>query len=168
LNNIRNVEIGRNQRNVQLDFLRGVVAVLMVVLHHTVIFRPQGWQAPLIRSGGNWRRFILRPSAGFLISGLPVFRVPARSGKKSAFWRFAGRRAFLKDLSGFLCTGLIDDCYSNLSGETTTMLRGVGGCWRAFLHDCLFVQSYFPRNVWTLLVAFSVEEHFYILLPLTL
>jgi peptidoglycan/LPS O-acetylase OafA/YrhL len=156
LNNTRNDEIGR-KRNVQLDFLLGV-AVLMVILHHTVIFRPQGWQAPLIRSGGIGVDlfFVL---SGFLISGL-LFSEYQRSGK-IRFWRFAARRA-LKIYPAFYVLVLLTiviRIWSN-SHDAVLVLRG-------FLHDVFFVQSYFPGtygHFWSL----SVEEHFYILLPLIL
>jgi len=157
LNSIPNVEIGRNQRNVQLDFLRGV-AVLMVVLHHTVIFRPQGWQAPLIRAGGAGVDlfFVL---SGFLISGL-LFSEYRRSGK-IRFWRFTARRA-LKIYPAFYVLVLLTIVIriGSNSHDAVPVLR-------AFLHDVFFVQSYFPGtygHFWSL----SVEEHFYILLPLTL
>lgn len=145
------------KRNVQLDFLRGV-AILGVVLHHTVLYRHHGWRNPLIRSAGIGVDlfFVL---SGFLISGL-LFSEYRRSGT-IRFWRFASRRA-LKIYPAFYVLVLLTvtvRIWRN-SHDAVPVLR-------AFLHDVFFVQSYFPGtygHFWSL----SVEEHFYILLPLTL
>src|SRR5579871_4107611 len=82
--------IGHSQRNVQLDALRGV-AILMVLVCHTFVFRKAGWEAMLVRSGwaGVDLFFVL---SGFLISGL-LFSEYQRTGQ-IRFRRFALRRAF--------------------------------------------------------------------------
>jgi peptidoglycan/LPS O-acetylase OafA/YrhL len=158
LNDTRNVEIGSNHRNVQLDFLRGV-AILMVVVHHTVLFRvPSGWQLPLIRCGwaGVDLFFVL---SGFLISGL-LFSEYRRKGKID-FWRFAARRA-LKIYPAFYVLVLLTIVIRIVSDR-----HDLVPVLQAFLHDVFFIQSYLPGtygHFWSL----SIEEHFYILLPLTL
>jgi len=143
---------------VQLDFLRGM-AVLMVVVHHTVIFRDsRAWPAPLVRCGwaGVDLFFVL---SGFLISGL-LFSEYRRSGK-IRFPRFAARRA-LKIWPAFYVLVLL-----TIVIRIGSDIHNPVPVLRAFLHDVFFVQSYFPGtygHFWSL----SVEEHFYILLPLTL
>src|SRR5438046_3761325 len=77
------------RRNVQLDFLRGV-AILLVILRHTVLFHVPGWEALLVQFGwaGVDLFFVL---SGFLISGL-LFSEYRQNGM-IRFARFALRRA---------------------------------------------------------------------------
>ena len=152
------VEIGINRRNPQLDFLRGV-AILMVLFCHTFLFRiPTGWQKLLARWGwtGVDLFFVI---SGFLISGL-LFSEYRRSGK-IRFWRFAVRRA-LKIYPAFYVLVLL-----TVVIRIATDSHNSVAVLRALIHDVFFVQSYFPGtygHFWSL----AVEEHFYILLPLTL
>jgi peptidoglycan/LPS O-acetylase OafA/YrhL len=155
LNDAKNVEIGGNRRNLQLDCLRGV-AILMVILCHTILFRRPAWETPLVRSGwaGVDLFFVL---SGFLISGL-LFAEYRRSGT-ICFRRFAIRRA-LKIYPAFYALVLLT-VLSKLINEDRAMVL------LAFLHDVFFMQSYTPGtygHFWSL----SVEEHFYILFPLAL
>jgi len=155
LNDAKNIEIGSSHRNVQLDCLRGV-AILMVILCHTILFRKPGWEAPLVRFGwaGVDLFFVL---SGFLISGL-LFAEYRRSGA-IRFQRFAVRRA-LKIYPAFYALVLLT-VFSHLLTENPASV------FRAFLHDVFFMQSYTPGtygHFWSL----SVEEHFYILFPLAL
>ena len=145
-------------RNVQLDLLR-CAAILGVLVAHAIIFRPPMWW---------WDRLLTRPSwsgvdlffviSGFLISGLLFSEFQKR--KRINFGRFAIRRA-LK---------LYPTLYVLVFGILLYRLAGYGfQDWiiKPALHDLFFVQNYlrgtFP-HFWSL----AVEEHFYILLPVTL
>ena len=147
-------------RNLQLDFLR-FVAILGVLMTHTTIFcPPSSWWGYLIVSRGWTGVDLFFVLSGFLISGL-LFSEYQRT-KNINFGRFAIRRALkLYPTLYFLVFGvmffrLIRDGFAQIS----TILTPV-------LHDIFFVQSYLPGtygHFWSL----SVEEHFYILLPFTL
>jgi peptidoglycan/LPS O-acetylase OafA/YrhL len=98
--------------------------------------------------------------SGFLISGL-LFSEFQRRGQIN-FRRFAIRRALKLYptlyllVSGALLHRLIEARFHN-----------VGPIIRPAIHDVFFVQSYLPgtyNHFWSL----SVEEHFYVLLPLML
>lgn len=150
-----NIEIGSKKRNPQLDCMRGV-AILMVILCHTILFRNPGWEAPLVQGGwaGVDLFFVL---SGFLISGL-LFAEYRRT-QMIHFRRFAIRRA-LKIYPAFYVLVLLTVGIRLATDKPIPVLQ-------AFLHDLLFMQSYTPGtygHFWSL----SVEEHFYILLPLTL
>jgi len=149
------IEIG-GKRNPQLDLLRGI-AILMVLVCHTQLFRTAGWEAPVVRFGwaGVDLFFVL---SGFLISGL-LFSEYQRTGTIS-FRRFAARRA-LKIYPAFYVIVLLTLGLRLLLGHP------LGQVIRTLARDVLFVQSYSPGtygHFWSL----SVEEHFYILLPLGL
>jgi peptidoglycan/LPS O-acetylase OafA/YrhL len=150
-----NIEIGSKKRNLQLDCLRGV-AILMVILCHTILFRYPGWEAPLVQGGwaGVDLFFVL---SGFLISGL-LFAEFQRT-RIIRFRRFAIRRA-LKIYPAFYALVLLTVVLRFATEKPIPVLQ-------AFLHDLLFLQSYAPGtygHFWSL----SVEEHFYILFPLAL
>ena len=138
-----------------MDFLRGV-AILMVVICHTLVFRRPGWEAPIVNAGwaGVDLFFVL---SGFLISGL-LFTEYRRTGA-IRFWRFAIRRA-LKIYPAFYALVFLT-VFVRLATHSSEPVM------RALLHDIFFVQSYAPGtygHFWSL----SIEEHFYILLPFTL
>jgi peptidoglycan/LPS O-acetylase OafA/YrhL len=140
-------------RNLQLDCLRGV-AILLVICRHTVLFRAPGWDALLVQFGwaGVDLFFVL---SGFLISGL-LFSEYRRSNT-IRFGRFAIRRA-LKIYPAFYALVLLTVLIRIIQHSPAPILA-------PFLHDVFFLQSYFPGtygHFWSL----SVEEHFYILLPL--
>ncbi len=148
------------ERNLQLDLLR-CVAILGVLVAHTTLFRQPKWW---------WDRLAVNPSwtgvdlffviSGFLISGL-LFSEFQRRGRIN-FGRFAIRRALkLYPVLYVLVVGLM------LRRLVHSGFHEVGRIVTPALHDIFFVQSYLPGtygHFWSL----SVEEHFYILLPLML
>jgi peptidoglycan/LPS O-acetylase OafA/YrhL len=147
------------KRNLQIDVLRGV-AVMMVLAAHTHLFRPHGgWKGAVLR--GSWSGvdlfFVL---SGFLISGL-LFSEYQRSGR-IGFGRFAARRAMKLYPPLYLLITL-----ALAVRLVQSRMEDVRGSLTPFLHDVFFVQSYLPGtygHFWSL----SVEEHFYVLLPLSL
>ncbi|MEP7354254.1 MAG: acyltransferase [Acidobacteriota bacterium] len=148
---------GQNrQRNLQIDVLRAV-AILMVLLCHTVYLRKPTWDEPLWRAGwsGVDLFFVI---SGFLIAGL-LFSEYRREGQIH-FSRFFIRRAF-KIYPAFYAIILITVIPGLLSSHA-----GWSG-WRPLLNDVLFMQSYWP-GTWGHFWSLSVEEHFYLLLPLAL
>jgi peptidoglycan/LPS O-acetylase OafA/YrhL len=152
---IENPDLSATRRNVQLDCLRGV-AILLVILRHTVLFRIPGWEVSLVQFGwaGVDLFFVL---SGFLISGL-LFSEYRRNGA-IRFARFAVRRA-LKIYPAFYFLVLI-------TVLARIALHASDPVLRPLLHDVFFIQSYMPGtygHFWSL----SVEEHFYILLPVLL
>jgi peptidoglycan/LPS O-acetylase OafA/YrhL len=131
----------------------------MVLVSHARDLREPTWDLFLWRPlwSGVDLFFVL---SGFLISGL-LFAEYRTTGRIN-FQRFAIRRA-LKIYPGFYAIVFF-----------TLALRLKGGLagdpshiWRPFFHDILFVQSYLPGE-WGPFWSLSVEEHFYILLPLLL
>ena len=151
------VEIGQRHRNLQLDVLRGV-AILMVLWCHTFMFRKAGWDAAMV--GGGWAGvdlfFVL---SGFLISGLLFAEYKKTGGVR--FRRFAVRRA-LKLYPAFYALVLL-----TVAARLASHREAAALVLRGFLSDVFFFQSYSPGtyvHFWSL----SVEEHFYILLPVTL
>ncbi len=152
---IENPNLLATRRNLQLDFLRGV-AILLVILRHTVLFHVPGWEASLVQFGwaGVDLFFVL---SGFLISGL-LFSEYRQNGM-IRFARFAVRRA-LKIYPAFYFLVL-------LTVLARIALHTSDAVLRPLLHDVFFIQSYIPGtygHFWSL----SVEEHFYILLPVLL
>src|SRR6266436_3971304 len=152
---IENPNLLATSRNLQLDFLRGV-AILLVILRHTVLFHIPGWEASLVQFGwaGVDLFFVL---SGFLISGL-LFSEYRQNGM-IRFARFAVRRA-LKIYPAFYFLVL-------LTVLARIALHTSDAVLRPLLHDVFFMQSYTPGtygHFWSL----SVEEHFYILFPLAL
>jgi peptidoglycan/LPS O-acetylase OafA/YrhL len=151
------VEIGSSRRNLQLDALRGV-AIVMVLVCHTKIFRQPGWENVFIRPGwaGVDLFFVL---SGFLISGL-LFAEYKRTGR-IRFRRFALRRA-LKIYPAF---------YSLVFLAVAIRLvhhhNNPGPALDEFLHDVFFIQSY-AQGLYPHFWSLAVEEQFYILLPVML
>jgi peptidoglycan/LPS O-acetylase OafA/YrhL len=143
----------RRPRNLQLDCLRGV-AILLVICRHTILFRAPGWDALLVQFGwaGVDLFFVL---SGFLISGLLFSEYQQNNSIR--FGRFAIRRA-LKIYPAFYALVLLTLSIRLMYHTPVPILA-------PFLHDVFFLQSYSPGtygHFWSL----SVEEHFYILLPL--
>ena len=148
------------ERNLQLDLLR-CVAIMAVLVTHTIFFRnPRWWWDFAIFQWGWTGVDLFFVISGFLISGL-LFSEFQKRGRIN-FARFAIRRA-LK---------LYPTLYVLVFGTMLWRLIHAGFhnvVWiiKPALHDIFFVQSYRPGtygHFWSL----SVEEHFYILLPLTL
>ena len=146
------------RRNQQLDVLRGV-AILMVLLCHTIYLRQPTWERAIWRAGWSGVDLFFVVS-GFLISGLLFAEYRKTGGIR--FRRFAIRRA-LKIYPAFYVLVLL-----------TVAVRAWGRpisfhdeVWRRLLHDVVFVQSY-ALGTWGHFWSLSVEEHFYILLPVTL
>lgn len=137
-----------NTRMRGLDVLRGI-AVLLVLGHHRYLWQPWakvGW-------AGVQLFFVL---SGFLISGL-LFREYQRSGSID-LRRFLIRRG-LKIYPPFYLFILLSVLYEARSGIRFTLDQ--------LLAEAFFVQSY-HRGVWEHTWSLAVEEHFYILLPVTL
>jgi peptidoglycan/LPS O-acetylase OafA/YrhL len=129
------------------------VAILLVIFRHTILFRDPGWDEPLVQFGwaGVDLFFVL---SGFLISGL-LFSEFRQKGS-IRFARFALRRA-LKIYPAFYALVLLTILIRLVYHRPEPILR-------PFLNDLFFLQSYFPGtygHFWSL----SVEEHFYIFLP---
>lgn len=144
-------------RNKNIDALRGV-AILMVLLTHTMVFRKPQWDFYLTRGGwaGVDLFFVL---SGFLISGL-LFSEFQKSGS-IRFKRFAFRRAWKIYPSLYAIITLI---LALRLYHGTLSLREI---FTPFIHDVLFIQNYATGtygHFWSL----AVEEHFYVLLPLML
>jgi peptidoglycan/LPS O-acetylase OafA/YrhL len=134
------------------------MAVLVV---HTTLFRyPRSWLERLVVRGTWTGVDLFFVISGFLISGL-LFSEFQKRGQIN-FARFLIRRALkLYPTLYVLVFGVM------LWRLTHSGFRSVSSIMKPALHDIFFVQSYFPGtygHFWSL----SVEEHFYILLPLTL
>ena len=147
------------KRYAALDFLRAI-AITVVLIHHTSIFdttSTQGTSANVIVFAGWAGVDLFFVLSGFLIGGL-LFREYKRSGTIS-MKRFLIRRGF-KIYPPFFF-------YLFVAG----LMK-----WKSIPHvdfikqtaiDVLFLNDYLPgtqQHFWSL----SVEEHFYILLPLLL
>lgn len=150
----------RRNRFVELDVLRGL-AVLLVLVRHSegLIAGMSGWSQRGLEfvCRGGWIGvdlfFVL---SGFLVSGL-VYRELDATGqlKLGRFWM---RRAFkiLPSFWVYLFFLLI-----------VTIWREGNMPWERWLAELLFLQNYLPGlagHTWSL----AVEEHFYWLLPLGL
>lgn len=131
-----------------LDVLRGV-AVLLVLGHHRYLWQPwakAGWI-------GVQLFFVL---SGFLISGL-LFREYQKS-ERIDIRRFLIRRG-LKIYPPFYVFLLATVLYQARAGTHYSLDH--------LLAELFFVQSY-HLGVWEHTWSLAVEEHFYILLPITL
>src|SRR5215831_13359527 len=128
-------------RNPQLDVLRGI-AVIAVVGHHSAFY-------PLWFRVGGFGVDLFFVLSGFLISGLLFAEF--KSNESISFGRFFLRRGFkIYPAYFFFLSSFLPFTFRNLR-------------WS----DFVFMQSYFPGfwgHGWTL----SVEEHFYLALPLIL
>jgi peptidoglycan/LPS O-acetylase OafA/YrhL len=140
-----------SQRSLGLDVLRGV-AILMVLVCHGALLRSPTWDMIIWRPcwSGVDLFFVI---SGFLISGL-LFSEYKRTDR-IRFRRFAVRRAMKIYPAFFTMVAL------------TVVIRVTQHryeVWPQLLHDVFFVQSYLP-GTWGHFWSLSVEEHFYILLP---
>ena len=132
-------------RNINLDVLRGV-AILMVLVHHFGKY-PAGWV-------GVDLFFVL---SGFLISGL-LFSEWQRSGTID-IRRFYIRRAFKIWPVFLLYIGVTEIIGIHFGNPNLSGL----------LSELCFVQNYFPLSrLWGHLWSLAVEEHFYVILPVLL
>jgi peptidoglycan/LPS O-acetylase OafA/YrhL len=146
------------KRNLQLDLLRAV-AILMVVEEHTILYGAPTWDFYFMQCGwaGVDLFFVL---SGFLISGLLFTEYQERG--KIKFRRFAMRRIW-KIWPPLWCLVGMTFIYRVWQHR----LHNMRPVLTPALHDLFFVQSYLPGtygHFWSL----SVEEFFYVLLPLTL
>ncbi|MEO8132031.1 MAG: acyltransferase [Bryobacteraceae bacterium] len=146
------------KRNLPIDVLRGV-AILMVLVCHSVLLRQPTWDLVLWRPcwSGVDLFFVI---SGFLISGL-LFGEYRKMGH-IRFGRFAVRRALriyppLYTIV-FLTVGM------RLIASQGAVPKEL---FSQALHDVLFMQSYWP-GTWGHFWSLSVEEHFYVALPVTL
>jgi|SRR5271166_6427813 len=138
------------QRNSQLDLLRGI-AVLMVMLCHYAYFKVLdiGW-------AGVDLFFVL---SGFLISGL-LFSDWKHNGTISLS-RFFVRRGF-KIYPAFYFFFVSTAAEAMLTVAEKSQHNGA-----RFLSEIFFLQDYYP-HIWVHTWSLAVEEQFYILLPLLL
>lgn len=132
-------------RNRSLDALRGI-AVLLVIIHH---YAAESASFLHIGMVGVDLFFVL---SGFLISGL-LFSEFKKTGK-ICLWRFFVRRG-LKIYPAFYVFLLL----------TLPITRNVGS--GRFWSEVFFLQSYQP-HFWQHTWSLSVEEMFYLALPLLL
>lgn len=153
-------------RLVQLDFLRGI-AILLVLIHHTPLKTAFGsitpFVAPLFRFGwsGVDMFFIL---SGFLVGGL-LFSEIAATGRLDVP-RFLIRRAF-KLWPGYAV--FIAYYAAKLIHRGDSLAGAFRALWPNFIHlqNYIHVENPFalaPEHTWSL----AVEEHFYLVLPLLL
>jgi peptidoglycan/LPS O-acetylase OafA/YrhL len=147
-----------SRRNLQLDILRGV-AILMVLACHSIFVQKPTWNAALVRAGWSGVDLFFVVS-GFLISGLLFSEYRKTGGIR--FRRFAIRRA-IKIYPAFYAIVVWTVAASSLQRPFSFGDE----LWRRVLHDIFFVQSYW-QGTWGHFWSLSVEEHFYVLLPLTL
>jgi peptidoglycan/LPS O-acetylase OafA/YrhL len=143
-----------------LDVLR-TLAVLLVIGHH--LEPPPAHWSPLARAPlvawqrGGWVGvdlfFVL---SGFLVSGL-LFAEFQRRGTFSIrrfyvrrWWRIYPPLLYLIATSGLV-----------------SFMAGNAGVWQRVLAELVFLQNYLPR-LWAHTWSLAVEEHFYLLLPVTL
>jgi peptidoglycan/LPS O-acetylase OafA/YrhL len=146
------------KRNLQLDILRGL-AILMVLSCHSIFVQTPTWDAPLIRAAWSGVDLFFVVS-GFLISGLLFSEYRKTGGIR--FRRFAIRRA-VKIYPAFYAI-VVATLAANFTRHPFSFRDAI---WPQALHDVFFMQSYWQGtsgHFWSL----SVEEHFYILLPLAL
>jgi peptidoglycan/LPS O-acetylase OafA/YrhL len=147
-----------SRRNLQLDVLRGL-AILMVLACHSIFVQKPSWNAAFIRAGWSGVDLFFVVS-GFLISGLLFSEYRKTGGIR--FRRFAIRRA-VKIYPAFYAIVVVTVAAHFLQHPFSVQDE----IWRHVVHDFFFVQSYWEGtsgHFWSL----SVEEHFYILLPLAL
>ncbi len=138
-------------RNFNLDTLRGIAILLVVLFHLNVpVFRTGGWI-------GVDLFFVL---SGFLIAGL-LFREWTTTGTLN-LPRFYVRRgfkiypAFYVFLAATLAVNLVAP---GISSFPVTV--------HATLAEATFTQNYF-QGIWGQTWSLAVEEHFYLLLPFLL
>jgi peptidoglycan/LPS O-acetylase OafA/YrhL len=146
------------RRNLQLDILRGV-AILMVLVCHSVLLRKPTWDETFWRAGWSGVDLFFVVS-GFLISGL-LFTEYCKTGGIQ-FRRFAIRRA-IKIYPPFYALILLTVAV-RLARHPVSLRTEI---WEPLLYDVFFIQSYI-EGTWGHFWSLSVEEHFYILLPLTM
>lgn len=147
-----------NARNIQLDVLR-CFAIVGVLTVHTVLFKKPTWDKVFVNNGwlGVDLFFVL---SGYLISGL-LFSEYKKRGTIS-LKRFWIRRIFK----------IWPPLYFVILLTIPTRIivnhfRGYHDALKQVTSDVFFMQSYFP-GTWGHFWSLSVEEHFYVLLPLTL
>jgi peptidoglycan/LPS O-acetylase OafA/YrhL len=138
-------------RNFNLDVLRGV-AILLVVLHHLGV--------PVFRTGGWIGVDLFFVLSGFLISGL-LFREWKETGTIN-IGRFYARRGF-KIYPAFWALMAVTLAVNYWTpGIPSFPVTG-----RSIMAELSFTQNYW-RAIWGQTWSLAVEEHFYLLLPLLL
>jgi len=145
------------RRNINLDILRAIAIIMVLTAHIFFLQRASWWNSWAI--GAGWAGvdlfFVL---SGFLISRL-LFSEYQRTGQ-IAYGRFAFRRG-MKIWPAFYAVSIAYLVWRFWSSYPHHWFL------RPFAHDILFMDSYVEGtfgHFWSL----AVEEHFYILLPLTL
>src|SRR5437870_3427941 len=159
---VRPAGTGVRQRLRSLDALRAI-AVLLVLGHHMAPPNPDV-AFPVRAIAVVWQRagwagvdlfFVL---SGFLVSGL-LFAEWQHHGRMLAL-RFLVRRAFKIYPPFYLLlatTGLLVWRAGNVSSDYV----------RALVAEAAYVQNY-REGVWNHTWSLAIEEHFYLLLPLSL
>jgi len=136
-------------RNVNLDILRGV-AILLVVLYHMNVpgFSTGGWI-------GVDLFFVL---SGFLISGL-LFKEWKSTGviKIGRFYVRRGLKIYPAFYTLLAITLAVNHFVPGIPTDPVTS--------RSILSESLFIQNYDSR-IWGQSWSLAVEEHFYLILPL--
>lgn len=136
-----------SSRNQPLDILRGIAILLVLGYHYRGYDLTWGFGLT-----GVDLFFVL---SGFLISGL-LFKEYKRTRTLNVP-RFLGRR-------GFKIYPLF---YTFMIFTAVFYLISDGYVPHALLRDCFFYSNYL-QGVWPLVWSLSVEEHFYLVLPMAL
>jgi len=147
----------RTQRNLQLDVLRAA-AILLVLVCHSRYLREPTWDLILWRPAwsGVDLFFVI---SGFLISGLLFSEY--RRNRQVGFARFFVRRAF-KIYPAFYAAVILTALPALIFAH-----GDYSRIWPPLLNDLFFLQSY-REGSWGHFWSLSVEEHFYLLLPIAL
>jgi peptidoglycan/LPS O-acetylase OafA/YrhL len=153
----RHRSVQQMQRNINLDILRAIAILMVLTTHIFFLQKPSWWNAWAV--GAGWAGvdlfFVL---SGFLISRL-LFSEYRKTGQ-IAYGRFAFRRG-MKIWPPFYAVSIIYLVWGFWSSHPHHWFL------KPFVHDILFMDSYVQGtfgHFWSL----AVEEHFYLLLPLTL
>jgi peptidoglycan/LPS O-acetylase OafA/YrhL len=154
-------QLSHGERLRQLDVLRAVAIVLVLMHHSNELLAPAGVFAGLVRFAENfgWTGvdlfFVL---SGFLIGGL-LFREIDRTGK-FRIGRFLIRRGF-KIWPGYFALVAYVEFRLVRHGESVSHVVAL------YWANLLQIQNY-TRNIRSLTWSLAVEEHFYLLLPVAL
>ena len=162
--------MNKNNRNLQLDCLRGIAALLVIGVHfHWHV--PEGH--PLWYLEALWRRVgLVGVDLFFVLSGFLIGSLLLSEIKKYGhidISRFLIRRGFklypvYYVFIGYCIVRLATKAHSE-GGDFSPALWASG---REFVTSILFIQNYIPPcpagHTWSL----AVEEHFYIVLPFVL
>ena len=143
-------EIQEPKRLAQLDILRAIACILVIISHTPAPANP----LMMALKRGGWIGvdlfFVL---SGFLVTSL-LFREYKRDGRVRA-GRFAIRRALKIYPAFYFFLFVTTICIVLLANDLSNISPG------KLLAEALFVQNYLP-SVWGHTWSLAVEEHFYI------